>query len=107
MVNNPQLNKIQKLLDGQYLTPLAPSITENDVDCKGYAFTMTRDIVCSRKADYIVFRIDPNIVNIFPYFNNIKGLKRICDFVIFAETDDVFMVLLIEMKKDRDLQSNN
>lgn len=99
MVNNQQLNKIQALLDGQYLTPLAPSITEKDVDCRGNTFTMTRDIVCSRKADYIVFRIDPNIVDIFPYFNDIKGLKKICDFVIFAETDNVFMVLLIEMKK--------
>lgn len=36
--------------------------------------------------------------NCFPYFSNVRGLKRMCDFVVFWEFEDVLYINLIELK---------
>ncbi len=100
MVKNPLIQELNNIFDGKYLDYNASQIVENDIDCNGVPFTMSREIVVeSLKMQHVVFRIDPNKVEIFPYFARTKDLKKFCDFIIFAETDVDFLILLIEMKR--------
>lgn len=99
MVDNPQIPKIQSILKSKFITVSPSIIQEKDLDEQGNPFVMKRDLVGDSMMDYIAVRIDPNKVNIFPYFEQVHGLNKICDFIIFAETNTQLMVLLIEMKR--------
>jgi hypothetical protein len=100
MIDNPQIHKLQSIFKNKYLAFNANELVENDIDSKGNPFTMKRSIVGEPGSiEYVVFRVDPNEVILFPYFAEVKGLNKICDFIIFAETNTDFLILLIEMKK--------
>lgn len=100
MIDNPQIQKLSSIFKDKYLAFNAEEIVENDIDSNGNTFTMKRAIVGEPGIiEYVVFRINPNEINIFPYFAEIKDLNKFCDFIIFAETNADFLILLIEMKK--------
>lgn len=100
MIDNPQIQKLKSIFSDKFLVFDANQIVENDFDANGNPFTMKREIVGEPTSmEHAVFRIDPKEVNIFPYFAETKNLNKFCDFILFAETNADFLILLIEMKR--------
>jgi hypothetical protein len=92
-----QLRLIETLLHDSYLEKGndAEILIERD-DSTGKVL-MERSIVAD-KIDYLLYRYDPNKIKIFPYFADISGLKKICDYILFAEEGQHLSLLLIELK---------
>lgn len=101
MVRNKQLDKIEKILKTQYLSKDQNLIEEINLDAKGIPFKMKRTVVGHRSIEYKIYRFDPNDESLFPYFNPIEGLNKICDYIIFAENNAILCVFLIELKKGK------
>ena len=100
MVNNPQLTKIKQLLEDKFIPQNQQLVEEVGVDDNGDAFVMQRKVGSSRSVDYFICRFDPNNNSkFFPYFKQIEGLHKICDYIIFAENSDSIFVFLVELKK--------
>lgn len=93
---NSQLDLIQKLLHENYLTTGndAKKLIEKNKDGR---VIMERPIV-DGKVKYLLYRFDPNQMNLFPYFAKTSGLKQICDYILFAEEGNNLHILLIELK---------
>ncbi len=91
-----QLEKVQKILDAKFLALDQASLVET----KGKG--MQLNIKSSSTLEYCLYRFDPDIDAIFPFFNKThdapKGLGKICDFILFVEENTTFFILLIEMK---------
>lgn len=69
---------------------------ETNLDDKKQKFTVSYDIVNNNKTKYLLYRFEQDA---FPFFNDISGLKKTCDFILFAENDERFYVFVIELKK--------
>lgn len=59
------------------------------------------------RSSLLVCRLDPNCLELFPYLKKselggLKGMRCICDYVIFVEKGDVLFVLLFELKKGKE-----
>lgn len=93
------MDKIEKILKDKYLTTDQRQIEEKNLDAKGKPFTMRRKVVGHSGIEYKIYRFDPDVEDLFPYFNKTEGLNKICDFIIFAENKSTLCVFLIELKK--------
>ncbi len=75
-------------------------LEEDGFDDRGRRFSMVRKIVCNpRTIRYKLYRIDQPGINLFPYFKETSELRRICDYILFAEDDEQIYVFAIELKK--------
>ena len=92
-----KLEIINEILDPKYKSSNQVSLIENG-QSGGKKFEMNYNII-SGKIEYSLFRLDPNQLDFFPYFTNESGLKKICDYFLFAEHENYLYVFLIEMKK--------
>lgn len=99
MVNNSQLQKIVSVIKNKYICPNQNVVEEIGMS-NGKRFHMKREVCCSRNVEYTLMRFDPNDETLFPYFDEIEGLHKICDYILFAENNDSIYVFLIELKKD-------
>lgn len=105
-VSNPsQLDLLKRILDNDYIDE-NKVLVETNVDEYKKSFTMRRDIVSYTDLEYILFRYDPDKIEIFPYFSAISGLKKICDYIMFVEEKDHLYVLIIELKKGLESANN-
>ena len=59
---------------------------------------MKREIVCHKGIEYLLYRYDPDTVKLFPYFAEKYGLRKICDYFLFATEGQYLYILLIELK---------
>jgi hypothetical protein len=59
-----------------------------------------RVAIDARKVDYLLYRFDDEVHEVFPFFTRIRGLKKMCDYILFARTKkySLFYVFLIELK---------
>jgi hypothetical protein len=93
-----QLELIKTVFHSDYLDE-SKQLYEKDTDSKGISFEMTRKIQHHHGIDYVLYRFDPNKKEFFPYFSNESGLKKICDYILFAEEGKYLYVILLELKK--------
>lgn len=77
-------------------------LIEEDIDKMGKKFQVKYPIVKKNNIEISLFRFDPNHENLFPYFSDTSGLKKICDYILFAEQEQFLYVFLIELKKGRE-----
>lgn len=77
-----------RLLNQNYLT-------EKDTDSKGNTFEVKYKIVKQQQIAYELFRYDGTA---FPFFKDKTDLKKMCDYVLFAEERDFLYIFLIELK---------
>lgn len=71
-------------------------LIEKDKDTKGNIFEMNFKIVRkSRDINHKLFRFDNED---FPFFNDISGLKKMCDFILFCEQRQHLHIFVIELK---------
>ena len=83
-------------------------LIEKDKDKYGKIFEMKRNIVSRKGIEYTLYKYDQKI-DIFPFFTDtdsnkesgvgISHLKKMCDYVLFAEERTHLHVYLIELKK--------
>jgi hypothetical protein len=86
-----QLDLIKQLLHDDYLEK------GNDAKRLREEGIMERKII-SHGIDYLLYRYDPDKVNIFPFFAKTSGLRKICDYFLFATEGLHLHILLIELK---------
>jgi hypothetical protein len=97
MPNN--LDFIKKIIADSFFDAQQNKLIEDNTDDKGIRFKMEKDIFSETK--YLLYRFDPDQIDIFPFFNGARGLglKKICDYILFTEQNDRLYVLLIELKR--------
>lgn len=86
---------INKVIDEQFLSTDQKYVTEKDFDRFGKPFEMKFEIVKSNSIEYSLYRFESKD---FPFFKELKGLKKMCDFILFAEENNHLYVFLIELK---------
>lgn len=91
-----QLDLVKEILDISY-QDFSTILTEDNVASGNKSFKMERKIL-SKNKNYLLFRYDPNKINMFPYFSSTSGLKKICDYIMFVEDSKNLFILLIELK---------
>lgn len=95
MPNN--LDHIKKIIADQFFPTDQEKLIEQNTDNQGKLFKMETTIFSEK--DYLLYRFDPDQADIFPFFNRQKGLKQICDYILFTEQNDRLYILLIELKR--------
>ena len=100
-----EIDIIQKIFNDNYKNASLDVIREEKEN-------MERSLMKGRieDEDIAIYRLDQNgnSSDMFPYLkgdsniHGLKGMKRICDFVIFVLHGGELFVLLIEMKKGKD-----
>ena len=98
-----QLELIETLLNKSYKDD-SKVLSEKEKLANGEKFEMNRIIVC-HNIDFLLYRLDPNKIKLFPYFNNVSGLKKVCDYILFAKEGEYLYILLIELKKGKESAS--
>ncbi len=89
------LEIITNIIDDKYLFDNQKFIIEKDKDKKGKFFEMKFEIVKPQEIQYKLYRFESKD---FPFFKEVKDLKKMCDFVLFAEEKNFLQVFLIELK---------
>lgn len=97
----PQLENLKKIFIEEVIIK-SESLIEKGKDHLGNDFSMKRNIRSHRGIDYLLFRLDPNKIKPFPYFNKDIGLSKICDYIMFVQKSNTLFVILIELKLGND-----
>ena len=100
-----QLELIKTIFHQNYLDE-SKLLYEKDTASKGVPFEMSRKIRSHHGIDYVLYRFDPNKKEFFPYFSDQSGLKKICDYILFAEEEKHLYVILVELKKGTEPATN-
>ena len=93
-----KLNIITEILNIKFKSANQSALIEEDLDDRGRTFASNYSII-SGNISYCLYRYNPNECDIFPYFSQVSGLKKICDYILFAEEGLYLYVFIIEMKK--------
>ncbi len=70
-------------------------LTEKDTNSKGKPFDVSYKIIKQPQIDFELFRYDHAAL---PFFKDIKNLKKMCDYILFAEEGDYLYIFVIELK---------
>jgi hypothetical protein len=89
------LDIIIEILSPKNLCANQNQIIENDKDLKGKNFEMKFEIVRTSNIEYKIYRFEQTD---FPFFGDVPGLKKMCDFILFAEERNHLHIFLIELK---------
>lgn len=89
------LKLICEILHEKNLSQDQNHLIEEDKDTKGNMFVMKFKIIKSKDIEYRLFRFDNED---FPFFKDISGLKKMCDFILFCEQNKHLYVFVIELK---------
>lgn len=89
------LEIIEEVLSSNNLCANQDQIIEKDKDSRGIEFEMKFDIVKTPNIEYLVYRFEQTD---FPFFNDVSGLKKMCDFILFVEERSHLYIFLIELK---------
>lgn len=95
----PNLEIVSQIIDDKYLSSEQNKIIEKDKKSDGKPFEMKFDIVKSNNIEYKLYRFESQD---FPFFKEITGLKKMCDFILFAEEKNHLHIFLIELKLSPD-----
>jgi hypothetical protein len=89
------LEIITEILSESNLSTNQNKIIEKDITKKGMPFEMSIDIIKPPGIDYRLYRFEKKD---FPFFSEVSGLKKMCDFILFAEEREHLHIFLIELK---------
>ncbi|KAA6322986.1 hypothetical protein EZS27_027532 [termite gut metagenome] len=73
-------------------------LIEKNFDAKSKPFCMKMQIV-PENIEYFLYKFDTKKETIFPYFKKGHGLRKICDYILFAEAENIIYIFSIELKK--------
>jgi hypothetical protein len=86
---------INEVIEHKYLFHDQKFIIEKDFDEKGKPFEMKFEIIKSNGIEYRLYKFESKD---FPFFKEVPGLKKMCDFIIFADEREFLQIFLIELK---------
>lgn len=89
------LEIIAEILSESNLSVEQNIIIERDRDNRGREFSMRYDIIKPPEIDYKLYRFESRD---FPFFSEVPDLKKMCDFILFAEEREHLHIFLIELK---------
>jgi hypothetical protein len=72
---------------------------EENTDDDQNQFKMERPVIVKNSIAHVIYRFDSDKEILFPYLKPIYPLRRVCDYIIFADDGTDKFVFLIEMKK--------
>lgn len=90
-----KLEIIREILHDNFKHSNQAALTENDINSKGKKFEVTYKIVKQPQIDYELFRYDNTAL---PFFKDIKDLKKMCDYILFAQEGGFLYIFVIELK---------
>lgn len=90
---------IDSIIDDSNLFDNQNYIIEKDNDKRGESFEMEFRIIKSNGIEYKLYRFEKKD---FPFFKDVAGLKKMCDFILFAEEKNHLHIFLIELKLSPD-----
>lgn len=103
--SRPMANKydmleiIDHVLRQKYKAPEQNVMKEKNRKSNGRHFTMTCNIHDYHDIQHLLYRFDISKSSyIYPYFEDVRGYHRMCDYIIFAESSTKLYVLLVELK---------
>ncbi len=92
------IKTMAQIIKDTYLAPDRVRVWEENFDSNGKSFIMENPIESKPSIPYSLYRFE-NPETLFPYFDRISGLGKMCDYVLFAEWENQEWCLLIELKK--------
>ncbi|MEO6832003.1 MAG: hypothetical protein ABI378_06645 [Chitinophagaceae bacterium] len=96
-----KLDIIREVLHSRYEAPDQNRIIEEHIGRGGKPVLPTvRNIHSPHGINHLLYRFTPDAgQEILPFFADKSGLKKLCDYVLFAEEGKNFFCLLLEMKE--------
>lgn len=99
-------NDITSLLHPRYLVPeeLKNTLIEHNTTQDGEVFdSIVKLCQCDKDIEYVTYRFEDKSCNeklpeLFPFFEHKKGLRKNCDYIVFACDKFNFYFLLFELK---------
>jgi hypothetical protein len=91
------LSVIKEILEDKFLIANQNCLKEEDSDKNGKKFYLEYKIVKSNEIDYLIYRYDNEA---FSFFKDVKDLKKMCDYILFAEVKNHLFIFTIELKSD-------
>lgn len=94
------INALRKVIKADRIIPDQDKLVEENVMADGSPFIMETGIMSYRNVGYLSCCFDKGGLNTkeFPYFNDIEGYCKMCDYIVFAEDDERLFVFLVELK---------
>lgn len=86
---------IREILHENYKHNNQNLLTEIDTDSRGRRFEVNYKIVKQPQIDYELYRYSETAL---PFFKDISGLKKMCDYILFAEEGNYLYIFVIELK---------
>lgn len=90
-----KLEIIRNILHDNFKHPNQSQLSEIDYDHRGKRFEVTYKIVKQPQIEIELYRYDETA---FPFFKNIPNLKKMCDFILFAQEGNYLYIFVIELK---------
>lgn len=95
---------LNRIFDSRFIVE-SPSTIEEPSEGMSRTFFKGRNL---QDDDVLVCRLDQGGIDMFPFLRGksipmgLKGMKRICDYAIFVDKEELLYVLLVELKKGDD-----
>jgi hypothetical protein len=90
-----KLAVIREILHENFKHSNQNCLSEEDTDSKGKKFKVNYKIVKQPRIDFELFRFDEAAL---PFFKDITDLKKMCDYILFAEEGKYLYIFVIELK---------
>lgn len=90
---------ISQIIDDKFLSDNQQFIIERGKNEKGKEFEMKFKIIKNIEIEYKLYRFESKD---FPFFKEVSDLKKMCDFILFAEERGFLHIFLIELKLSPD-----
>lgn len=91
-----RLTIIEKILNAKFKPDIQNCLIEENIDNRSNKFTVNYNIINNKQTNYLLYRFEKEA---FPFFQDVSGLKKSCDYILFAESFESFYVFVIELKK--------
>lgn len=86
---------IREILHENFKHPDQSCLSEKDMDHRGRKFEVNYKIVKQPHIEVELFRYDHSAL---PFFKDVSDLKKMCDYILFAEEGNYLYVFVIELK---------
>ena len=93
------INEVRDTIQNAYLSPDQDKLVEENVDDRQHLFRMERPVIVNHAIAHVIYRFDPDREILFPFLKPSYPLRRVCDYIIFADDGCEKFVFLFEMKR--------
>jgi|GEM_PF-5742847 len=96
---NNNIDVLRQAINSRFIPSDQSKLSEFSLNDSGDSVEQQTRTIIGKNVDYLCCQFDEKTDTLFPYFNDVEGLKSISDYVVFAQRGDDFFAFIIEMKK--------